>query len=488
MNKPYCGILFFGQNAELAGRGIAGPRLRTAANKNGFNVLTTDITTFISVEKLYNILEHNITEETKFIGFSCSWIDIPRIQDYCWYNQEFFNTVRQKWPNVLIITGGHDEFNKNFLLKNSDYHFHGYSDNSFVEFLKLIHNESNTLVKKRHIFGKGFYIDSNLDHQVLDPNELETIFIKEDNFKHYQPLPIEIGRGCIFRCGFCRHPFQGKKEYDSYQRTPENIASEFERNYDLFGTTRYVIVDDTFNDSIEKITRVQRAIEISKIPKFEFVSYIKPELLVTKPEMISMLVDTGLRGAFIGFESFDNKARQVIGKGTKIEKVLDACRKLCSIKDQVLLHGSFIVGLPCDTVENIENTFKFLTGKENDFIKSWHFEGLSVREYEFESDSRSIFDKKAADYGFKFTSNNGWSRNDGWNSLLASELAYKYNTESIPFKKVGGWRVAGCWHLGLTDAQINKNFLDINVLLMDLKFNGKVRAFKEYQRLINKFS
>lgn len=485
MNKKYQGILLFGQNAEFAGRGIAGPRLRTAASKNGFEILVTDITNSITTEMVYDILEHNISEETKFIGFSCSWVDITKLDTYHWYQQEFFDTIRKRWPKLLIITGGHDDFRKEFLLKNSDYHFHGYSDNSFIEFLKLINNMENNLVCYRNIFGKGFFINSNVHHQILDPNDLETVFLKEDNFESHQPLPIEIGRGCIFRCTFCRHPFQGKKDYDSYQRTSENIATELKRNYDLFGTTRYVILDDTFNDSIEKIDRVYKAIELSKIPKFEFVSYIKPELLVTKPQMISMLVDLGLRGAFVGFESFSNKCRQVVGKGTKIEKVLDACKKLSSIKNQVLIHGGFIVGLPYDTVENADRTSDFLTSKENDFIKSWNFDGLSVRKYVNESDVRSIFDKKASEYGFKFNDDGTWYRDDGWDWALAATIAKRINVDTEPFKKAGGWRVAGCWHLGMTDDQFDET-LRLNKFLRNLKNQSNLRAQVEYKRLTNK--
>lgn len=481
----YEGILFFGQNVEFAGRGIAGPRLRTAASKNGFNILVTDILNDITVDMIYDILECNITKKTKFVGFSYSWIEVNNLKKYQWYNQVFFETIKNKWPHLLIITGGHDNFKKDLLLKNSDYHFQGYSDKSFIEFLKLINNLPNNLIFQKSIVGKGFVINSNLNHQILNPDELETIFLKEDNFKSYQPLPIEIARGCIFRCSFCRHPFQGKKNYDDYQRTSENIAIELKRNYDLFGTTRYTILDDTFNDSIEKIKKVAKAIEISKIPKFEFVSYIKPELLVTKPEMIDLLVDIGLRGAFIGFESFNNKSRKIIGKGTDIEKVLDSCKKISSIKNQVLIHGGFIVGLPHDTIENIEKTFIFLKSSENDFIKSWYFQALNVYRHSKNNSTESLFDKNSSDLGFKFHSDSLWSRDDGWNFKMATQMATRLNTESETYNKIGGWRVAGCWHLGIDDINLNKN-LKMNQFIQNLKNQSINRAYSEYNNLIKK--
>lgn len=487
MKKEYVGIMLFGQNAELAGRGIAGPRLRTAAAKENFDIKIIDYINHLGPNHIIDILEKLITDNTKFIGFSASWIDLNTFDRYAWYSQEWFDELRNRWPNIKIVTGGHDDYKKDFLLKNSDWHFHGYSDKSFVEFLKMIHGREHNLSFTRSVFGKGNYINSNLQYPVEDPNDLETVFEAEDDFKSFQPLPIEIARGCIFRCGFCRHPFQGKKDYDSYQRTPESIASELKRNYELFGTTRYTVLDDTFNDSIEKISRVKKAIELSGIPNFEFVAYIKPELLVTKPEMIPMLNEIGLRGAFIGFESFHPKARQQIGKGTKIEKILDACKQLAEYNDKVLIHGSFIVGLPHETKEDILKTFNFLKSYENTFIKSWNFEPLSVRDISSSKTNDAVsstFDKNAIELGYKFYANGLWY-NDHWTFLEAVKLAKDIVSESAPITKSGGWRVAGLWQAGFTDKLIENKF-QFKKMISILNKQSDNRANLEYFKIVGK--
>lgn len=492
MKKEYVGIMLFGQNSEYAGRGIAGPRLRTAAAKENFNIKIIDYINYLDSYQIFNILEKLITDNTKFVGFSTTWIDQNNLSRYPWYSQDWFNELKSRWPNIKIITGGHDDFKKEFLLKNTDWHFHGYSDKSFVEFLKMIHGFEHNLSFVRNVFGKGNYINSNLQHPVENPNDLETVFEVEDDFKSFQPLPIEIARGCIFRCGFCRHPFQGKKDYDSYQRTIESIASELKRNYELFGTTRYTILDDTFNDSIEKISRVKKAIELSGIPNFECVAYIKAELLVTKPKMISMLNEIGLRGAFVGFESFHPKARQKIGKGTKIEKVLDACKQLAEYNGNVLIHGSFIAGLPHETKEDIIKTFNFLKSSENTFIKSWHFEPLSVRDLSLQNkfiqdtnkDVSSTFDKNAAELGYKFDKNGRWY-NEHWSYSEVTEIANNIRLESAYIMKSGGWRVAGMWQAGFTDDDF-KNCINIHKIMELLHAQSNDRASTEYLKIIGK--
>ena len=489
MKKEYVGILLFGHNTEFAGRGIAGARLRTAAAKENYNIMTIDYVNFLSVDRLFDILGKLITTNTKFLGFSSSWVSVATMHLYPWYTQEFFNKVREQWPDIKIITGGHDEFRKDFLLKNSDFHFHGYSDNSFVEFLKMIHGYKHTLEYKRTLFGKGGYIDSNLQYPINDPDTLETVFYKEDGFESHHPLPIEIARGCIFRCGFCRHPFQGKKDYDSYQRTPESIARELKRNYDLFGTTRYTVLDDTFNDSIEKILHLKKTIKLTKLPKFEFVAYIKAELLVTKPEMIPLLNEIGLRGTFIGFESFHPKARQSVGKGTKIEKVMDACKKLVEYNNgQVLIHGSFIVGLPHETPEDLENTFNFLISEENTFIKSWHFEALSVRNIEnvsdeLSQDQLSTFDKTSNELGYSFDGSAVNWKNKDWNWITARSVAENLIDRSRYLIGPAGWKVAGMWQAGYSDDQMN-NLLVTAELVNRLNEQTRLRANAEYNRIM----
>jgi hypothetical protein len=492
MKKEYVGIMLFGQNAEFAGRGIAGPRLRTAAAKENFNIKIIDYINYLGPNHIFDILEKLITDNTKFVGFSASWIDQNTFNRYAWYSQEWFDELRSRWPNIKIITGGHDDFKKDFLLKNSDWHFHGYSDKSFVEFLKMIHGIEHNLSFTRNVFGKGNYINSNLQYPIENPDDLETVFEAEDNFKSFQPLPIEIARGCIFRCGFCRHPFQGKKDYDSYQRTPESIARELKRNYELFGTTRYTILDDTFNDSVEKISRVKKAIKLSGIPNFEFVAYIKPELLVTKPEMIPMLNEIGLKGAFIGFESFHPKARQQIGKGTKIEKILDACKHLAEYNGKVLIHGSFIIGLPYETKEDILKTFNFLKSSENTFIRSWHVEPLNVRDIsslnkfirDMNTDMSSTFDKNAAELGYKFDSTGSW-RNEHWSYIDAKSLAKDILLESASIIKNGGWRVAGLWQAGFTEEYIQQSFC-LQDILKILHSQSNDRASLEYFKIVGK--
>lgn len=479
------GLILLGQSREHAGRGIAGPRLRTAAKKEGFDIVTTDISPYLSKEEVLLLVDLLVKRGIKFIGISTSWYISSYKDEFLWMCDDFFIEIKKKYPKLLIISGGQNAGTVGKFFKYVNYHFQGFSDISFVEFLKYINGLPNSFgFKKTNSITN--IVESNVYFTIDDPNNIETEFLEEDRFQPYQPLPIEISRGCIFRCAFCRHPFQGKKDYDSYQRTPENIANELKRNYDLFGTTRYSILDDTLNDSLEKLNRLAKAIEIAKLPKFEFVAYIKPELLVTKPEMIKMLGNLGLRGAFLGIESFKNSTRRLIGKGTDIERVKEAVFNLAEINNQqVLVQTNFIVGLPDESPEDIENTYEFLVKNHKKFSRIWKFQPLMIINNSNGTQEKSMFDDKPSKFNYKIEdgSKEKWT-NEFFTNTSAEEFANKIMEKSLQYTYYGGWFVSGAWNINMTDQEIENNPMEYDFY----RSHAEERARIEFNNLISKYS
>ena len=291
-NQKEYDAIYVGGNV-YGGRIIAGYRLRTELRKHGYDMLVVDSATFMSLNDFKELLAKVITEKTLLIGFSTIWMNGFRNQGFDWCTDDFFNHIRTSYPKVKLVCGGPQKFNvvtkSDVVYRNCDWVFRGFSDDSFPKFLDYL-TEKPTHGFKYFIEDGKKVISSNELFPVAHPDDIETVFELEDNFLPDQPIPLEVSRGCIFHCTFCHHPFQAIKDPDKYIRTPESLANELKRNYELFGTYRYQLMDDTFNDSMEKLDRLHRAVDIAKLPKFEFVSYIKPELLVTKPEMVSKLI------------------------------------------------------------------------------------------------------------------------------------------------------------------------------------------------------
>jgi hypothetical protein len=482
--KEYHAIYMGGNKHVFGGRTIAGIRLRTEAKKSGYETLVVDMAPSLTRYELKVLLESVVSEKTLVIGFSLAWIDtmFSERKDLEWLVDDFFEEIKEKFSNVKIVCGGQNvtmhHRAASVIYSNSEWFLLGYSDIAFVKLLDYLSGKPNHNLKffiepttKKKI------VESNTFYKVQNPNDLETVFELEDNFLPHQPLPLEVGRGCIFSCSFCSVPFKGAKDFDSYQRTPENIARELKRNYDLFGTIKYTIMDDTFNDSMEKLDKLHKAIDIAKLPSFEFTSYLKPELITTRPDIGKKLKDLGVVGGFIGIESMNSKTRKAITKGMDFERMADAI-KLFRQDTNAKIEGSFIVGLPHDSIENQFKTLDYMKSNRNEFCIGWHFTALGMFVDRFGKGVSEI-DNNPEKFGYKIIrklpeSNNRFGyyldwENDYTNHEKAGKLTDTLNLISKPYKKIAGWLVPTAWHVGYS-SNVIEQLLGVNLAQMGADF------------------
>ena len=127
------------------------------------------------------------------------------------------------------------------------------------------------------------------DEVYQNPFELKYHFHNSGNTFHpteailpNEVLPLEVSRGCRFKCKFCGFALLGRKMTDEYVRTRNNIFNELMHNYENFGTTDYNILCDTFNESIEKLLMMKEIFdEFNKITgeQIQFNCYARLELI-----------------------------------------------------------------------------------------------------------------------------------------------------------------------------------------------------------------
>ena len=470
-NKTYHAI-FIGGNLPLwGGRVIAGFRLRTALQNCGYDMLVLDSASVMSAEQLISLLDKVITNETLVIGFSTIWMNEFQTGGLEWCNNDFFSLLKTKYPNIKLVAGGPKNrwiAKSKIIYNNCDWVFSGFSDESFPKFLNYLTKKSNHGFKYFIEDGKKVIL-SNEVFPVVHPDDIETRYEIEDNFLPHQPIPLEVSRGCIFKCAFCHHPFQSIKDPDKYIRSPQNLANELRRNYEMFGTVRYTILDDTFNDSMEKLDRLHRAIDIAKMPKFEFVSYIKPELLVTKPEMISKLIDMGLASGYIGMESLNQASRKSMYKGMDSKRILDVIANVRS-KSNITFEGSFIVGLPHESLPELYQTHEFLKQNTDTLFTSWYFQTLGLF-FDSKLEGISEIEKDPKKFGYEILDKRpesfAWWKNKYMNSIEAETHTNQLNSMTNVASKTAGWGTALAWHLNLPVEDIK------NLTLEELNFQKK---------------
>lgn len=454
-------VILIGGFADEQGRPIGPYRLRTSLEQAGYSTLVIDSAPLLSQDQMNELLDCAITDQTKVIGISTIWFQQNNIgisstynKTTHWYHPDFFKKLQEKWPRIKLVAGGTSLGPLNDI--NFNFYVTGFADLAIVKLLDDITNGTNEI--KYSLANGRKEISADKQYPVQDMDRLETVWKLEDNWLPHQPIPLEISRGCIFKCSFCTHPFLGKKSYE-YIRSSESLASELKRNYELFGTTRYLLIDDTFNDSVEKIERLLRAIDTAKLPNFECVCYIRPEMLVTKPEMIPLLKQLGLRGGFVGLESFGAEARVSVGKGMDVERVMAA---LARTKEEtgVKWQTGFIVGLPGDTPDMLWKYTERL--KHEKIISSWATMPLAIG-------GTSVFMKNPEKFGFTFENNDpcNWINNVGMTAKQAVQLAIEIDKSSIGYQYVSGWHIGTHWFHNTPASMLNG-------VLGEFKYRGSV--------------
>jgi hopanoid biosynthesis associated radical SAM protein HpnJ len=160
------------------------------------------------------------------------------------------------------------------------------------------------------------------------------------------------GRGCPAKCSFCLWPQTiGGHQYRT--KSPEAVGKELDAAQSIFGhrIREYMFDDDTF--TINK----PRAIAISEHMKRLKLTWSCNARANLDYDTLKQLRDNGLRLLLVGFESGNQQILDGINKGIQLEvarKFMANCRKL-----GITIHGTFIIGLPNETRETIEETIRF---------------------------------------------------------------------------------------------------------------------------------
>ncbi len=176
----------------------------------------------------------------------------------------------------------------------------------------------------------------------------------EDYFIGYLKHPyvsLYTGRGCRSQCTFCLWPQTvGGHRYRT--RSTEHVLGEMELLKGYFPQVKEVFFDDdTFTDSRERAEEIARG-----MGKLGLTWSCNAKANVPY-ETLKVMRENGLRLLLVGYESGSQQILTNIKKGVKVDRARQFtkdCRDL-----GITIHGTFIVGLPGETRETIEETIRY---------------------------------------------------------------------------------------------------------------------------------
>jgi len=176
----------------------------------------------------------------------------------------------------------------------------------------------------------------------------------EDYFIGYLKHPyisVYTGRGCKSRCTFCLWPQTvGGHRYRT--RSVDNVVAEIAEARRLFPQVKeFFFDDDTFTDDLPRAEAIAEGLGRLGVTWSCNAKANVPRKTLEK------LKAGGLRLLLVGYESGDQQILHNIKKGMRIdvaERFTQDCHDL-----GIAIHGTFIMGLPGETRETIEQTIQW---------------------------------------------------------------------------------------------------------------------------------
>jgi len=178
--------------------------------------------------------------------------------------------------------------------------------------------------------------------------EIEKYFI---GYLLHPYISLYTGRGCPAQCTFCLWP-QTIGGHKYRVRSAQNVADEMAYMKKLFPQVReFFFDDDTFTANLP------RAREIAKKLAPLGLHWSCNSRANLDGDTIRSFKDAGLRLFLVGYESGNADILQRIKKGVSLDEMRRFTRS-CH-EAGVVIHGTFILGLPVETRESIERTIRF---------------------------------------------------------------------------------------------------------------------------------
>jgi hopanoid biosynthesis associated radical SAM protein HpnJ len=200
-------------------------------------------------------------------------------------------------------------------------------------------------------------------------------------------------RGCPAQCTFCLWP-QTLSGHPWRKRSSDDVAAEMLKAKQMWPAVKeFFFDDDTFN--IQKARTVELCAKLKPLN----LTWSCTSRVTTDYETLKAMKEAGCRLLIVGYESGDQQILKNIKKGATLERARQFtkdCHKL-----GLVVHGDFILGLPGETRETINNTIAFAKELDVETIQvsvAHAYPGTELYEYAMKN-GFMVADTKMVDEG-----------------------------------------------------------------------------------------
>jgi len=171
------------------------------------------------------------------------------------------------------------------------------------------------------------------------------------SLKERPVLPVLASRGCVYSCPYCPYLVDSCWR----KRSAENVLDEIEHNVKEYGIKGLLFRDPLFAGDKMQAEAIAKGM-IARGIKLPWICETRLDRLGEKT--IDLFYKAGLRSVNVGIESPNQAILKSAGRNDivseKQKKIVDQCEK-----KGIKVTAFFILGLPEDTVESVNQTIEF---------------------------------------------------------------------------------------------------------------------------------
>jgi hopanoid biosynthesis associated radical SAM protein HpnJ len=174
-------------------------------------------------------------------------------------------------------------------------------------------------------------------------------------------VSLYTGRGCRSKCTFCLWP-QTLGGHRYRVRSADSVEAEMALAKKYFPQVReFFFDDDTFTDDLPRAEEIAR-----RLGRLGIRWSCNAKANVPR-KTLEILKDNGLRLLLVGYESGNQQILNNIKKGVRLDIAREFSKNCKELG--IVIHGTFILGLPGETPETIRQTIQFACDTEPETIQ-----------------------------------------------------------------------------------------------------------------------
>ncbi len=333
----------------------------------------------------------------------------------------------KKYLNCYIFLGGyHISCLPEMLPHKCDIGVLGEGEETIIELINLIQSDKFNTDNLAKV--KGICYSENGGITITDSRPLMTDIDSLPFPYRYKVYPMGMSiftsRGCPYKCIFCASTKFWKGKFRL--RSADSVVSEICEIVERFQPERIRIMDDLWMSDKKRFREIVNRLVELKIPeRVQFTGFCRSNIVFEEDILLLKKMNFKIVrfGAETGSETLLKRLKGDNISITDHQRVIDLCKK-----NEIASSGSFMFGIPGETMDDIDATVEFLRKNKGAF----HIAGFYLLN---PIPGTDIWDDMkrtgliCSDFGFENFQLDLLSKSFSWDNV-----AY-FNDESIPLDK-----------------------------------------------------